>query len=624
MFFFFFGVAVLLLSVFYLPQAIDRTLAPRLLALSSLLLVSIVLVFRNQHLFHWDFSIWRRKLFYFWIAFFAVTVFSAFFAKNPMESYLFIVRNMLFVIGLAIAALILFNTSEWEERLSKIYVLTAGVALLIGFVQFFDRVYFSPLEQLDDGRPLIYLVTGLFSHKNFFSSALMLMLPFTAFGIYAFRKKWRIAAIIVSIGILVMILILKTRSIWVGFMAAGFVTVLILLFYSKVFRLGKTWRIVLLSGLFAGVAGVVMLFNLGDASDEFSVAGRMRSIFDTQSQHNVHRLFIWEKSLEIIKDEPVTGVGAGNWMLYIPKYFDRNFEHLEALGWRQPHNDYLWIASEKGVAALVIYIAAFICLLWYSLKVIKNKDDTIGVDSKVLALLLVSGIITFLADSFFSFPYERIDVMVLLMVIASAAIVLYHRTAGKRSFVPKKLIFLPAGILLTVFSAVYSYQSINMERGMGRALVALQQNSWDQMLYHANAAKTPFRSLGPHLYPPEFLEGVAHQNQEHYRRAVASFEKARQQAPYDIRILHLLGSNYRRVEQLDDAYDCFMELMRIYPPSPSITEDIKRLVVDLSAQRQYQQAHDLLTYIPRWEDDAEISRNVQALETLMQREAENQ
>lgn len=144
------------------------------------------------------------------------------------------------------------------------------------------------------------------------------------------------------------------------------------------------------------------------------------------------------------------------------------------------------------------------------------------------------------------------------------------------------------------------------------------------MLFHANAAKTPFRSLGPHLYPPEFLEGVAHQNQEHYLRAVASFEKARQQAPYDIRILHLLGSNYRRVEQLDDAYDCFMGLMRIYPPSPSITEDIKRLVVDLSAQRQYQQAHDLLTYIPGWENDNEISRNVQALEILMQRETENQ
>jgi len=422
MFFVFFGVAVLFLSVFYLPQAIDQTLAPRLLALSVLLLVSVVFIFRNEYLIRWEFSIWRRTVFYLWIAFFCITVFSAFFAKNPMESYLFIVRNMLFIIGLAIAALILLNTSGWAERLSKIYILTAGVALIIGFVQFFDRVYFSPLEQLDDGRPLIYLVTGLFSHKNFFSSALILMLPFTAFGVYKFRKRWQLVAIIVSIGILAMIVILKTRSIWVGIMAAGFVAVLLLLLYSKAFRLGKQWRIVLLSGLFAGVAGVVVLFNLGDASDEFSVAGRMRSIFDTQSQHNVHRLFIWEKSLEIIKDEPITGVGAGNWMLYIPKYFARNFEHLEALGWRQPHNDYLWIASEKGIAALVIYIAAFICLLWYLLKVIKNKDDTIGVDSKVLALLLLSGVLAFLADSFFSFPYERIDVMVLLMVTEKACI----------------------------------------------------------------------------------------------------------------------------------------------------------------------------------------------------------
>ncbi len=541
-----------------------------------------------------------------------------------MESYLFIVRNMLFVVGLAIATLILFNTPGWEERLSKIYIITAAMALLIGFVQFFDRVYFSPLVQLDDGRPLIYLVTGLFSHKNFFSSALILMLPFTAFGVYKLRKQWRLAAIIVSIGILAMILILKTRSIWVGFMAAGFVAALLLLIYSKAFKLENRWRIALLSGLFAGFAGVVVLFNLGDASDEFSVAGRMRSIFDTQSQHNVHRLFIWEKSLEIIKEEPVTGVGAGNWLLYIPKHFDQNFEHLEALGWRQPHNDYIWIASEKGIAALIIYLAAFAYILWCLLKVIRREDDSIGVDNKVLALFLMSGVIAFLADSFFSFPYERIDVMVLLMVITSAAIVLYHRISGKKSFVPKKLLFLPAGLLLTAFGFIYSYHSISMEREMGRALVALQRQSWSQVLHHADAAKTPFRSLGPHLYPPEFLEGVVHQNQEDYSKAVISFEQARRQAPYDIRILHLLGSNYRRTEQLDQAYDCFMVLLRIYPPSPSIIEDIKRLVVDLSNQQQYQQALDLLTYIPGWEDDAEISRNVRALETLMQREAENQ
>ncbi len=623
-FYLFFGFLVLVFPVFYLPQALDRTLAPRLLALAVLLFFCVPLLFNKERIARWDFSIWRQMAIPLWFVFFLLTAISAFFADNHQESYLFIVRNFLFASGLSFAALILYNTSEWQAKLPKLFIVSAFVALGIGIIQYVSRVLLSSDELLADGTPLIYAVTGVFSHKNFFSSVLILMLPFTAFGIYRYRNLWQLMALLSSAGILMMILILRTRSIWVGLMAGILVASIVLLGNAKGFKLAAKWRMLVLAGLLAGVAGVFILFNLGDASDEFSVAGRVRSIFDTQSRHNIHRIFIWNASMEIIKEEPITGVGAGNWLLHIPKHFNRNFEHLEALGWRQPHNDYIWIAAEQGILALLVFIAAFVVVFFYLFRVIRDKGDNDKTDNKVLALLLMAGVTAFLADAFFSFPYERVDVMVFLMIIIGTALALYHKTSPKPVFKPKRSLITTAGLLFFSFSAFYAVSSIRMEQNMREALKYLSHRHFDQVLHYANAAKTPFRSLGPHLYPPEFLEGVAHQNQEHYRRAVASFEEARRQAPYDIRILHLLGSNYRRTEQLDHAYDCFMKLMRIYPPSPSITEDVKRLVVDLSNHQKYQQALDLLTYIPGWEDDAEISRNVRALETLMQRQTENQ
>ncbi len=616
MFYFFFGFLVLFFPVFYLPQALDRTLAPRLLALSLLLLASLPLLFNQYRFARWDFSILRKAIFLLWGAFFLTTVISAFFATNPMESYLFIVRNFLFASGLAMAALILHNTPNWQERLPKLFIAAAGVAVIIGLVQYFQRVHLSDLERLPDGRDLVYRVTGVFSHKNFFSSVLALMLPFTLFGIHKYRNKWQLAAVLSSAGILLMILILRTRSVWVGLMAAVLVTSLVVLFNARKFKLAARWRLVILAGLIAGAAGVVVLFNLGDASDPFSVAGRIRSIFDTQSRHNIHRLFVWNASLEIIKEEPITGVGAGNWLLHIPKHFNRNFEHLEAMGWRQPHNDFIWIAAEQGIFALMIYLAAFVLIVYYLIKVVRNKGDDDETDKKVLALLLLGGVIAYLADAFFSFPYERIDIMVFLMIIAAASIALFHASSPKKAFKPAKSAILLPGILCMLFSTYYSYQSINMEKQMGLALRALDQRSWIHMLHHANVAKTPFRSLGPHLYPPEFLEGVAYQNQEQYRRAVASFEKARKQAPHDIRIMHMLGNNYRTTEKYDEAYACFMELMNIYPPSPGILRDVKMLVVDLSEIKKYEQAYNLLVSIPNWEDDPEIVKNVNALESL--------
>ncbi len=616
LFMLFFGVLVLILPVFYLPQALDRTLAPRLLLLAVLLLVSMPFVFNKGRIAQWDFSIWRQSIFPVWGLFFLLTIFSAIFALNPMESYFFIVRNFLFLIGLAMGALILHNTPGWHKRLPQFFIVAAGIALIFGIGQYYFRIHLPGIERLDDGRASIYLVTGLFSHKSFFSTVLALMLPFTLFGIYKYRSSWQAAAIITSAGIFLLILILRTRSVWVGLMAGTLVAVIVLLSNARGFGLAARWRLIILAVLLAGVTGVITLFNLGDASDEFSVAGRMRSIFDTQSQHNIHRLFIWNASLEIIKEEPLTGVGAGNWLLRIPKHFNRNFEHLEAMGWRQPHNDYIWIAAEKGIFSLLIYLAAFGLIILYLFKVIRNKGDDHKQDDKVLALLLMSGITAYMADAFFSFPYERIDVMVFLMIIMGSAIALYHANKSKPSFVPKHNAFRIAGYLGLAFSVYYAYSSLRMEQNIARALTYLNHRNFEQVLHYADAAKTPLRSLGPHLYPAEFLEGVACQNLEDHQRAVASFEQARKQAPYDIRILHMLGSNYRITERHDEAYDCFMELVRIYPPSPAILRDIKLLVVDLSVIEKYEAAYNLLVSLPNWEDDPEIVRNVNALKSL--------
>ncbi len=624
LFYFFFGFLVLLLPVFQLPQSLDRTMIPRMLAMSVLLLITTPLIFNTRILSRWDFSIWRHKLIYIYIAFFVMTVVSAFFAFNPMESYFFIIRNMLFVTSLAFGALILANTPGWIDKLPKLYIVTAAIALLIGFIQYYTRVYLSTEELLPDGRAIIYQVIGMFSHKNFFSSALILMMPFTAFGVYKYRGGWQIAALVVSLATLLMILLLGTRSVWVGAFMGGLTASIILIAFSKRFDLDRRWRMLIFAALLTGAVSIAGIFTFGDASNEFSIPGRVQSIIDPQSQHNIHRLNIWEGSLTMIKEQPLTGVGAGNWCVHIPKLFDHRFEYLEALGWRQPHNDYVWVAAEQGIIGILLFLAAFVLVFFYQMRVIVSGKENAGKDKKVLSLLLLFGVIAYLADSFFSFPYERIGIMALLMVATASTLAIYHDIAPKGALKPARLPFLVAGLLLFSFGAYYSFGVIKMEKNMGSALIALRAGEFNQILHHAHAAKTPFRSLGPHLYPPEFLEGVAYQNLDQHKEAIDAFEKARSQAPHDIRILHLLAKNKTAMGYYDEAEALFYEIEGIFPLSASMISDIKSLVLALYQTGEYQQALDLLMIIPEWEEDEEVVRNKQALETLIEREASDQ
>jgi len=57
-------------------------------------------------------------------------------------------------------------------------------------------------------------------------------------------------------------------------------------------------------------------------------------------------------TIEMVKDNPVIGVGAGNWMINYPVYYAQ-YQGLEFKNWRRPHNDYIWILAEKGFLGLI-------------------------------------------------------------------------------------------------------------------------------------------------------------------------------------------------------------------------------------------------------------------------------
>lgn len=115
------------------------------------------------------------------------------------------------------------------------------------------------------------------------------------------------------------------------------------------------------------------------------------------------RRYHWGNSLKMIKDHPLLGVGLGNWQFAYPLYmksyhkdtcFNFNVQVTRA------HDDYLQLAAECGIGALVIFL-----LLWgrQFFRVWKNGRHN---DAGYLNYPLFCSLIAFSIIMLFSFPLQ--------------------------------------------------------------------------------------------------------------------------------------------------------------------------------------------------------------------------
>jgi hypothetical protein len=88
------------------------------------------------------------------------------------------------------------------------------------------------------------------------------------------------------------------------------------------------------------------------------------------------RLKMWKKTLSMIKDHPLTGVGSGNWKVVIPSYGLANT--VFAKGYFAPdrvHNTYLQITSETGIPGAIFYFGKWILIAVTRFIVIRKTNN---------------------------------------------------------------------------------------------------------------------------------------------------------------------------------------------------------------------------------------------------------
>jgi O-antigen ligase len=577
------GFITTVLPFIHSKEVMDISLMPRLLSLIFFLIVIVLIFYINNIYRQLDLSVLRKSVFPIYGGFLLVSAISLFFATNVTAGFFDLFKLFSFLVLLAFASLILLKTAHWPTRLSQFFVVGTLMILAMGYYQ-----YLTELGPGFHDRFVVAALKGLMSNINLYASYLMMMVPFLIYGVIYLKKAWRTMAIIALLANLFMIFLLQTRAVYMGLMVGFVLTLVVSLIAWKQLSITKKIRNML--GI-AFIGGAIALSGLFMALPKDNIyVSRISSMFsDTENP----RLMIWEITGKMIADHTVTGVGAGNFAVRLQGYYGGyDFSTIDT-NWLRPHNDYLWVLSEKGLLGGILFLLFFGMAIYYAIFIIRSEAEQ---KHKWLAVMLFFGITSYMINAFFDFPLERINHQaVLALYLASLVSMVHLQTPGNKPLtVPRNYLLIPVLLLLMV-GVRYTTESIRVEKQVAIARAANASEQWRVMLEAGQKAQSSWRTLDALAVPVSFFEAFAHFRLGNNEQSLQAFFDAYAKNPYRKYILNNIGVIYLQSGRYEEAEVYFKKTLHMYPND---IETITYVAESFVVREMYPEALQTLEQIP--------------------------
>lgn len=255
--------------------------------------------------------------------------------------------------------LFLFGRSMKKTGFSVYLLIGALLVSMIGILQVYG---IDVLPETDVGLKWNNAAYSTIGNPNFLGSYLVLLLPVAMYE-FVGLKKWY--GLVVYGVILYCLLATMSRGPWLGAMAAIGMFVLMLWLVKKFDwkRLGIVFvTSVVLIGLFNVLGDGALLNRFGTIGTDI---GEVVSGGENLEKAGSYRMFIWIRSLELVKDNPLWGVGLEQLgYAFIDNYSEDMVQYWGRVMFvDRAHNEYLHIAVSTGIPSLLVYLAFLFMVL---------------------------------------------------------------------------------------------------------------------------------------------------------------------------------------------------------------------------------------------------------------------
>ncbi|MCH9031364.1 MAG: O-antigen ligase family protein [candidate division Zixibacteria bacterium] len=245
----------------------------------------------------------------------------------------------------------------WRERLIKILLISTAIMSLLAIMQHFAGFPTKnpPIVSPDGG----FRSPGLFDNTLTFGNLIALLsIFFLSLGFTSNLSKYRI--VYAGTGFLAGVATLFTYN--RGPVTALFVTVIAL----TVFNARREWKFSL--AVVGGLIAVALIFAPG-ITKRF---GSPEGIFVTEDsgirQRSTARTVIWKTAATIILEDPVFGVGQGNFL----KNYQTKSDSTIIVTHTHAHNDILNIAAYAGIPTALVFIGMWVAVIRLFYRSVRN------------------------------------------------------------------------------------------------------------------------------------------------------------------------------------------------------------------------------------------------------------
>jgi O-antigen ligase len=591
-----FGVLLLVaLNMAVDPKAMDVSLVPRLLILQVILFFAVAAFFSSNRAPLADYRILRSPAVICFALYAGWTALSLLQAVNVSAGWTDVFRTFAAFCVLGLGCLVLPTLPHWPHWLARLGVVASLLAVGAGVYDYCQLPARATFRRED-----MEQVLGLMSNVNLYASFLLLLLPLCLAGVAISRGAWRWAAVVAGLLSLVAIGLLQTRAVYLGTGVFFFVTLGVALMFRAQFGLPAQSKWLAAAALLI-VGASVFLFAVSQESNP--VAERLRSLLSERSKYAAGgRPIIWMTALEMARDHPLTGVGAGNFPVRLHDYFDVEDPEVAEVhpNFLQPHNDFLWVLAEKGLPGLILFTALFLFSVTGLLGALRRG---LSPPASWMALAALGALAGYATVSLFDFPLERINHQVYLVVYLSIAVVLSRDGSGNSL---SRQTVSPAGLrtakavatlVLLVLAAgiAYSTAALRQERFVLVARQALGEGDWPSVVENARRARTSWKDLDPWATPVVFIEGVGLMLTAEHAEALLRVKEALGQLPGRLYLLKNLGV----LESLNgNSAQALAYFQQVVERSPTSAEARYQLGLEYLKVADPQRAVDILQQIP--------------------------
>ncbi len=493
-------------------------------------------------------QIFSSRLMIAWLTLLAFMGISMLWTINPVEGLAVWNRWIVVLLSAILACVFMLSENKTFKSLVICTIVIATINILSCIICYY--VFDVHISQRNNLK-----LNGFYGNKNIFAVALLFKLPFLYYAFLRYKGliKWYAFALIFFIAFCLVILSTRSCFIGLGMQLAVLTAYGLYSFAVKHKSKRELLRFALpialaIAGFFAGNSFIEYNYNhyaKKNVKNNYSVEARFSSIAEGNSKG---RLLIWKNTAEIIKQKPISGYGVGNHKLAIMKVeCAKKHDYIVS---DHAHNDFLEMFSELGVFGLLLYILTYLTAAIMTLKQLFDSRS-----NEIYRLRAMAGgglILTYMNDAIFNFPLERADCQIYLAIGIAILISNHIKLSRMQTNEIKKPLFVSLIVLVVpvfLLETTHCYSSIMQKQRIlqhnGNKSIGLSAKQWDR--------RTPkFPNIDESTHPRAVNIAERYASEKKYREAIDILLADKSNPYYSLRECRL-ASYYNNMDKADSA-----------------------------------------------------------------------